>query len=160
MRWKIFIVSCYLVLSGSILFLIRLLQVFTAKPGPENYPGHFEFALTLSLVLIANAAFEAVFYHRFFPDRDVPRGYRRWHWFFTVLYTCCLLVLLLLTITGTNEEIVKGQYSRSGMRILAFLYFLLVILIFNYTCQLSIVRYIRKKFERKIAGIVNSIGSD
>lgn len=84
--------------------ITTLLLLFMIRVGlsPEDLPS-FAAVLGSLLIIAVNHLLNLWMLQRYYPDREMPVRFRRWHGVMTVLYALSLVLLLVLTYYGLRD---------------------------------------------------------
>lgn len=159
-KWKIFsILNIVLFMLNAFIYVVACILFFSneiSKLTFENWLGFLILSLFF-LILIGNNLANQYILKKFFPDGEITRNTRRIHNITGFFYSLFVILLLLLFINVTTDNITEtfGDPTRATDWFLGFhLFGGMALLIMQYGLKSSI----DKLYYRKIAESIKKIG--
>lgn len=158
--WKLFIIFNYLLLLSFLLIFTGLCFFLgNNRVEPEGLITFIPF-FTGSFLIMLNALFMIIHYHRHFPDKPFKKSTRIFYLIHTGCYFLAILALLFLVILGFTEETSNQQNDNTGLILLGVLSLLLGLCIYTFVYQLKLKKTLEHNYENSVEMMINQLGKD
>lgn len=156
--WKLFIIINYLLLFVFFFVFASLCVFLENDPVEKSDMITFIPFFTGSFLIMLNALFTIIHYHRHYPEKPFSRKTYLFFLFHTGFYLLSILALSFLVILGFIEETGSSSLDSTGLTLLVILCILLLICIYSFAFQIRLKKTLEKNYENSINQIIKRIG--
>ena len=157
LKWKVYRVLNYLLLSCGVIFLLNFLRVIINSMDLE-FVTFLILSNLLFLFMAVHSLINIIIMSKTFPDKILDRKKTRWH-IFSLVLNLISLVGLIITLFSVVSAI-KNDYFDALLIIFVAISILMLSSMFVLTCQFNLRKYLRQKNASLMNSLVDSIGNN
>jgi len=157
LKWKVYRVLNYLLLSCGVLFLLNFLRVIVNSIDLE-FVTFLILSNLLFLLMAVHSLINIIIMSKTFPDKILGPNKTRWH-IFSMVLNLITVVGLLITLFLVVYAI-KNDYFDGLLIIFVAISILMLSSMFVLSCQFNLRKYLRQKNASLMNSLVDSIGNN
>jgi len=157
LKWKVYRVLNYLLLSCGVLFLLNFLRVIVNSIDLE-FVTFLILSNLLFLLMAVHSLINIIIMSKTFPDKILGPNKTRWH-IFSMVLNLITVVGLLITLFSVVYAI-KNDYFDGLLIIFVAISILMLSSMFVLSCQFNLRKYLRQKNASLMNSLVDSIGNN
>ena len=142
LKWKVYRVLNYLLLSCGVLFLLNFLRVIVNSIDLE-FVTFLILSNLLFLLMAVHSLINIIIMSKTFPDKILGPNKTRWH-IFSMVLNLITVVGLLITLFSVVYAI-KNDYFDGLLIIFVAISILMLSSMFVLSCQFNLRKYLRQK---------------